>query len=199
MRILFQGDSITDAGSYGKENTELTGYTKYVAESLGAGNDYINRGVGGNRSINILGRFYKDIYEIKPDVMVLLAGINDVCYRYIFNVYTDPGTYYESMKEIILKTRQAFPHVKIILIEPFLFPKKEVAHWRRDLSDIIEKCRELAREYADAFIPMDGIFAKTLLHEDIKNLTDDGVHPKETAQRIMAKCVVDEIKKLYKS
>lgn len=83
MRILFQGDSITDAGSYGKENTELTGYTKYVAESLGAGNDYINRGVGGNRSVNILGRFYKDIYEIKPDVMVLLAGINDVCYRYI--------------------------------------------------------------------------------------------------------------------
>ena len=71
-----------------------------------------------------------------------------------------------------------------------------MAHWRRDLSDIIEKCRELAREYADAFIPMDGIFAKTLLHEDIKNLTDDGVHPKETAQRIMAKCVVDEIKQL---
>lgn len=198
MRILFQGDSITDGGSYGKVGSEITGYAKYVIEMLGKDHEYFNRGVSGNRSVNILGRFYKDILEVKPDFMALLAGVNDVAYRYLQNIYTPPEMYYECMKDIILKTKLSIPGVKILVVEPFLFPVKEVEQWRKDLSLVIEMCRKVSREYADGFVPLDGIFAKALMTENLNDMTDDGIHPKEAAQKIMAKSVADEIKRMLK-
>ena len=86
-RILFQGDSITDCGRnrnefYGMGN----GYANLVKATLGTDRpgeyEFINRGINGNRIIDIYARIRNDIINLKPDVMSLLIGVNDVWHEF---------------------------------------------------------------------------------------------------------------------
>src|SRR3954447_2755189 len=84
--ILFQGDSITD-GNRGRDNALNHifghGYVHLIASRLGA--DYperqlafINRGISGNRVVDLYARWQEDTLNLKPDVLSILVGVNDV-------------------------------------------------------------------------------------------------------------------------
>ena len=82
-RILFQGDSITDAGR--DRNNDInpgTGYPAFVKGRLGVDYpgvyDVINRAVSGDRVVDVYARIKRDIINLKPDVLSILIGINDV-------------------------------------------------------------------------------------------------------------------------
>ena len=83
MKILFQGDSITDCGRSRENNINVgTGYALLVKSALGfeepAAHEFLNRGISGNRIVDVYARIKKDIINLKPDVMSLLIGVNDV-------------------------------------------------------------------------------------------------------------------------
>lgn len=195
MKILFQGDSITDGGRNWLEYNGLTGYNKMVADILGGEHVYVNRGVSGDTAKKLLNRYETEIKPIEPDVMSILIGINDVWRRFDANSYTSPQEYYDNLEQVILRTKADFPKVKIILIEPFLLPAPDKKHWRETLIGIIDACRALAVKYADAFIPMDGLFAKEEMTTPWEELSTDGVHPTEKGNEIIAKYLAEEIKK----
>ena len=198
MRILFQGDSITDAGSYRKKCSEFTGYVKYTAELLGGGNDYFNHGISGNTSADVLARYEKDIKAVEPDVMTLLIGINDVWRAFDSCHYTSPDSYGKSVREILTKTRKDFPNVKIILLEPFLLPAPDKKYWRGNLAEYIEEARAAAVELADGFVPLDGLLAKERMTTAWQELSGDGVHLAEKGQRVVAKYLAEEIRRVAK-
>lgn len=89
-RILFQGDSITDAGR-SRENDEWKGrgYATLVSAKLGFDEpnqyEFFNRGIGGNRSVDLLARIKSDVINLKPDVMSILIGVNDVWHEVDFS------------------------------------------------------------------------------------------------------------------
>ena len=81
--ILFQGDSITDAGRDRANKFGLgKGYPNFVSGHLGAKYpyqfQYINRGISGNRVVDLYARIKMDMINLKPDYMSILIGINDV-------------------------------------------------------------------------------------------------------------------------
>lgn len=193
MKILFQGDSITDACRDRSDYHNLAGYALYTAEILGDGNEYIDLGISGDRSIDILNRYERDIKDIAPDVMTILIGINDVWRRYDSNAYTSPEEYERNLKTILSKVKSDLPETKIIVIEPFLLPASDKRHWRRDLAEVIEAARNVAVEYADGYVPMDGIFAKQRLSCPWQKLSEDGVHPAEEGHKLIAKYLAEEI------
>ena len=83
MRILFQGDSITDCGrSYNDNNNLGRGYPHLVEAELGyrepGQHEFFNRGISGNRIVDVYARIKRDIINLKPDVMSILIGVNDV-------------------------------------------------------------------------------------------------------------------------
>ena len=83
MRILFQGDSITDCGRNRQQLSSLgSGYAMMVKGQMGleypAEHEYINKGVSGNRSVDLYARIKADILNLKPDFMSILLGVNDV-------------------------------------------------------------------------------------------------------------------------
>ena len=83
MKLLFQGDSITDADrSYENDENLGRGYPHLVKASLGMNNpsdhEFINRGISGNRIVDLYARIKKDILNVKPDLMSILIGVNDV-------------------------------------------------------------------------------------------------------------------------
>ena len=86
MRILFFGDSITDAGRNREADFNLNsyglGYVRSVAGALlcEAPDKYeiINRGIGGNRIVDLYSRIKMDCWNLEPDVLNILIGVNDV-------------------------------------------------------------------------------------------------------------------------
>lgn len=83
MKILFQGDSITDAGRNLDDRHNLgNGYANYAAESIKSQYpnrefEFINLGISGNRAENLRDRWTTDAVLINPDVISILIGIND--------------------------------------------------------------------------------------------------------------------------
>ena len=194
MKIVFQGDSITDAGRDRSDAHKLAGYTTYVAEALGNENEYFNFGISGDRSVDVLNRFDAD-FEVcgKPDVFCMLIGINDVWRNHDSNIYTSPEEYYNNVKAILTKVREVNPDCTIVLLEPFLLPAEDKAHWVGEVAAIIAKLRLLAYEFADAYIPYDGIFAKEYAFEDWREYSLDGVHPTDKGNRLMAMYLTAEL------
>ena len=195
MKILFQGDSITDAGRDRADYHNLAGYTTYVADSLGDEHEYINLGISGNTSTMLLDRYESDIKKINPDIMTLLIGINDIWRRHDENTYISPEQYNKNVTEIITRLKNDCPNVKIIILEPFLLPAKERLFWAGELGEIIRECRQVALKYADGYVALDGIFAKKMMETGWEILSADGVHPLDEGNKLIAKHLIDEIKK----
>ena len=90
MKILFQGDSITDCGRDKRNYHDLgPGYPKYAAELIREGYpdidfEFINFGIGGNRTSQLFDRLYTDGIAFQPDVISFFIGINDIWHRHDF-------------------------------------------------------------------------------------------------------------------
>ena len=122
--VLFIGDSITD-GNHGRsmDPNHLMGhgYQEMVAAKLISDNlknmpKFINKGISGNTSGQILSRLDEDCLRYKPDIISLLCGVNDCCYGGEGN--TDEVAL-NNIDTILTKIKEALPDTKIILCEPF--------------------------------------------------------------------------------
>lgn len=195
MRILFNGDSITDAGRDRNDVNSLSGYNRIIAEQLESKNvACFNRGISGDCSSDLLARIERDLTETKPDLVSFLIGVNDTWRRYdSCNRITTPAEYEKNYRAILSITRQF--GAKIIVMEPFLLPVDPAkAIFREDLDFKIDVARSLAREYAEAYVPLDGLFAEAVLHTLPENFSADGVHPSENGNRKIAEWWLQRVK-----
>ncbi|MBR2375531.1 MAG: SGNH/GDSL hydrolase family protein [Clostridia bacterium] len=198
MRILFQGDSITDAGRVRGDIHNLAGYTTMVAEILkkqypNEEFEFINLGIGGNRTLDLVQRYETDFRDIQPDIVSIMIGVNDVWHAFAYpeKYISSEGTY--SNYKYILRRLKADTNAKIVMLEPYLLPEESMKKMKMDLNAVIERCRELAVEFADEYVPLDGIFAKECMKTPWSAFCADGVHPGEKGQAIIAKYCAEAI------
>jgi lysophospholipase L1-like esterase len=191
--VLFQGDSITDCGWDRQDGNSLgNGYPARTAglwENLFPGSTvrFFNRGVSGNRVKDLLLRYEEDFRALQPDLVSILIGINDTWRRYDSNDPTSAEDFEKDYRTLLGKLRQDLPRTRIVIIEPFLLKTNPPKDFREDLDPKIQAVRELAREFADVFIPLDGIFARYVV-EGWKeaDISPDGVHPSPAGHGIIA-------------
>jgi lysophospholipase L1-like esterase len=192
--VLFQGDSVTDAGrDYTDPGSLGPGYASKIAQIYSAlfpgnGVTFINRGVSGNRSRDLLTRYDKDFKEVCPDFISILIGINDTWRRFDRDDPTTSQQFEANYRELLTRCKTDLPQAKIMLIEPFVLPTlPDRAAWRVDLDPKIHVVRELASEFADYYLPLDGIFASLAVRQyTCAEITEDGVHPTQTGHGIIA-------------
>lgn len=195
MRILFQGDSITDAGRDYSDYHELgQGYPKYAAELIRDRFDdpkngtieFINLGISGNRTRDLRGRWQKDCIDLQPDIVSIMIGINDTWRAFDSNDPT-PVEAFEDNYRYLLSEIKAHTNAKILLLEPYVLPDVPAKDaWRADLDPKIQAVRRLAREFADAYIPTDGLLAAACVQQEPSHWSGDGVHPNENGSRFIA-------------
>ena len=118
--ILFQGDSITDAGrsrqSIGPNNPDGLGYgyPKIISDHLWAGYpdhhlQIYNRGVSGDRIRDMAQRWQNDSLRLHPDIISILIGVNDT-WNYLFmGMGSDPQDYQKVYRKLLVDTRQSLP------------------------------------------------------------------------------------------
>lgn len=201
MRVLFQGDSVTDCGRSREDLTDLgPGYPRFAAALLrerrpGQDWEFLNRGVGGNRTDHLLARWQEDCIALQPDILSILIGINDTWRAFDSN---DPTTteQFEANYRRLLEDVRRNTRAKILLLEPFVLhdtPDKDA--WRPDLDPKIGVVRRLAREYAAAYVPLDGLFAAACVEREPSYWAGDGVHPTEAGARLIAAAYADAVEK----
>ncbi|MNZ47536.1 GDSL-like Lipase/Acylhydrolase [compost metagenome] len=190
--VLFQGDSITDWGRNREDGASLgVGYSLMVASRVGhlypeKNITFLNRGIGGNRTIDLQKRWDKDCLELKPNVLSIMIGINDTWRRFDNNENT-PVEQYEARYRDLLQRATDKLDVKLVMMEPFVLPVPEDRKlWRADLDPKIHVVRELAREFGAVLVPLDGLFAEASTKADPAFWALDGVHPSPAGHGLIA-------------
>ena len=124
MNILFQGDSITDAGRSRVIDCNLgNGYVGEISRILklsGINYNIRNRGIGGNRSIDIYARWIEDTLCLDYDVLSILCGINDVGFQLRAGIGIDNEKYEYIYDRMIYEALKKNPNTKIVLMTSFV-------------------------------------------------------------------------------
>jgi lysophospholipase L1-like esterase len=194
MRILFQGDSITDAGRDFRNYYNMgNGYPKYASALIretfpDANIEFINLGISGNRTDQLFDRLYPDAIAFEPDVVSILIGINDIWHRHGANRIETTDEQVATNYRAILTRLKKQTNAKIIMLSPFLLDNEEKEAWRVELESILPIIRSLADEFADAYIPLDELFAQALKTQpEPKFYSADGVHPNANGAEFIGK------------
>ncbi len=198
-RILFQGDSITDAGRNREALPESNagygaGYPGLVAarifgDHLGNGYNIINRGISGNRVVDLYARWKKDCLNLEPDVLSILIGVNDTWHEKAeIRNGVDVERYaviYDMLLEWTVKT---LPQIKLVLMEPFVLETGAVsADWLPEIAARGAVVKELAEKYNAVFIPCQQIVNDAAAKAGTADLIlRDGVHPSLMGHQVLA-------------
>lgn len=204
MKILFQGDSITDAGrNYSDYHNMGSGYPKYAASLIASRHpdtdfEFINLGVSGDQTSDLQKRWKEDCTDLSPDFVSILIGVNDTWHRANERNWKTSEEYEESYRYILTETKKK-TNAKIMILEQFLLPYADKDFFRIDLDPKIQITRKLAREFADVFVPLDGIFASHCIGVNPTSWADDGVHPTDAGASLIAEYYADAFDSIFKS
>jgi acyl-CoA thioesterase-1 len=191
-RILFTGDSITDAGRVREDAQHLGfGYAAFTAAHLQARLaspqlKIFNRGLGGDRMCDLLKRIEPDLLALQPTVVSILIGINDTWRCYDSKDPTEAKAFERDYRALLEKIAQ---HLKarVVLLEPFLLHVPEDRYaWREDLNPKIDTVRKLAVEFGAELLPLDGLFAQAATQAPAAYWAADGVHPSAAGHALIA-------------
>lgn len=204
IKLLFQGDSITDAGRDRSDYHNLgKGYPKYAAECLKKAYpdvefEFIDLGIGGNQTKDLVARLDNDFIDIQPDVVSILIGVNDTWHHAKDRSWI-PNEVFEERYRTVLDAIRTRTNAKIMMMEPFLIPVEDKKFFREDLDFKIDVIRELALEYADVYLPTDGLLWSAFIGDDPLSYSDDGIHLNEKGAEFVGKKYFEYIRPIIDS
>lgn len=211
LTFLFQGDSITD-GNRSRNNdwnhVMGHGYAYLIACRLWF--DYIdkdlmffNRGVSGNKVEDLAARWQQDSLDLKPDILSVLIGVNDV-ERIIANEYSIKK-WKETYIKLLDRTKENLPDTQIILCEPFILPSNDMARidWTKEkaesyqnvISEMQEIVKELAKAYDAVYVELQKAFNKACEKAPAIYWIWDGIHPMPAGHELIARLWIKELSK----
>ena len=132
---------------------------------------------------------------MQPDIVSILIGINDV-WHHAANRDWIPDAVFEERYRTVLDALKKDTNAKIMIMEPFLIPAEDKLFFRVDLAPKIEIVRKLAREYADVYLPTDGLLQSAFVGDDPLSYAADGVHPTEKGADFIGRLYAEYISKL---
>lgn len=224
IRILFQGDSITDGNRYKEPakrwdlnhqigHTYVYPIVSYLGRLHPGKYFFINRGISGDSAEKAIDRWQTDTLDEHPDILSTLFGINGNANRdgvFPEGVEANLERFEKSYREILRLAREQNPDLKLILIEPFFLPVgRYIEHYNdfmpafRRKQKIVER---IANDFGGIFIPTQKRLEKLVVdcrEELIANGCDtdpnaywlwDGVHPTENFHGYLAEWWLDAAK-----
>lgn len=201
--ILFQGDSITDAGRSRDKDKMGTpsnqpglgnGYAWLAAAELlvdrpDDGLKIFNRGISGHKVFQLAERWKGDCLDLKPNVLSILIGVNDIWHS------LDPklgykGTvevYEQDFRALLERTKQALPNVKLVICEPFVLRCGAVNDkWFPEFDQYRAASKRVAETQRATFVPFQTMFDEAIKYAPPEHWAGDGVHPSPAGASLMA-------------
>lgn len=196
MTILFQGDSITDcgridSGGHGYEKNEVgPGYpgllkSRIACDYPAADIRFINRGISGNRIVDLYARWRVDCINLEPDILSILIGVNDSWHENYGNGVEAPRAE-RIYREILSWTRETLPSCRFVLLEPFTAPFGAGAELAADVALRSAYTRKLAQEFGATLIPCQDLFNEAFKRGKPEHWSVDGVHLTPAGHQLIA-------------
>lgn len=200
-RILFQGDSITDCGRDRNVFSHVgRGYPNLVRASLGFDHpgeyEFINRGISGNRIVDLYARIKADVWNLQPDVLSILVGVNDVWHEINYGNGVELERFDKIYRMMLDDTLNALPSVKIILCEPFVLDGSATTEKYEDFLQVkmyAKAVKQIAEDYNLPFVSLQETLEEAARRTAPEYVLADGVHPAIGG----AKLIADEWLKVF--
>ena len=205
--VLFQGDSITDCGrdrTIAVANAPQalgTGYPLLLTgmlRELHPDDDFgvFNRGVSGNIVPDLESRWQGDTLDLKPAILSILIGVNDVWHTIGTRPANDVVTTYETgYRALLERTRTALPGVRIVVLEPFVLRTGAVTDaWFPEFDALRAACRRVADRAQATFVPLHAMFQRRAAETGPAYWAADGVHPTAAGHQAIARAWIDTVK-----
>lgn len=198
MKILFLGDSITEAGRDRMSDSDLgSGFVHIFAGKLkllypDTEFAFFNRGVSGYTMHRVLEDVDRNLV-CKPDIVVLLAGVNDVICRFSEGVEISPEAFEESFRAIVQKVKES--GAKLVVLQPFVLNVPDKARYRRFFDKFLERMQKVVEDEEVDFIPLDAYFNGLCVSISPYDYAADGIHPTHRASRLIADNLIKTIRK----
>ena len=199
-RILFQGDSITDCGRNRNDFFCLgNGYPNLVKASLGLDNpteyEFVNRGISGNRIVDLYARIKVDFINLKPDYASIYIGVNDTWHEISCKNGVETDKFEKIYTMLIDEVLAACPGIKLIIIAPFVLEgvatcnteeiPDRLERFKKDVAEKAAVAKKMAEKYGFPLIELQPAFDKACLKAPAEYWTADGVHPTSCGHEII--------------
>lgn len=197
--ILFQGDSITDAGrdraKAGVPNEQPglgTGYAwlagaELVVDHPKANYSVYNRGISGHKVFQLAERWEKDCLDLKPNLLSILIGVNDIWHTLGGNYKGTVEIYERDYRALLARTLKALPKVKLVICEPFVLRCGAVNDkWFPEFDQYRAASRRVAETFKATFVPFQAMFDDAIKLAPPAHWAGDGVHPSSAGASLMA-------------
>jgi len=197
--VLFQGDSITDAGR--EKEKELPN----VARSFGFGYALLtasallnelpekeltiyNRGISGNKVFQLADRWQKDCLDLKTDILSILIGVNDYWHTRDGKYDGTVEVYENDFRALLKRTKENLPGIKLVICEPFYVLKTSAVNesWVEPMKQYQASAKKIADEFSAIWVPFQKVFDEAIKHAPATYWTGDGVHPAMPGAQLMA-------------
>ena len=205
--ILFQGDSITDAGrkkdSLGPNDLVALGdgYAGMIAaQLLGAHPEKslqcYNRGISGHKVPDLDARWQGDTIDLKPAVLSILIGVNDMWHMRAGKYDGTVAIYDSGLNALLKRTRDALPETKLVICEPFVLRCGAIDDtWFPEFDERRAVAKAAAKAAGALFVPFQTMFDEALSTSTPADYwAKDGVHPTMAGHALMAKTWLDVTK-----
>ena len=202
-KVIFLGDSITEAGESKEGEGTYKGFITSLKENVGQEMELINKGISGNKVPDLLLRYKNDVLDLKPNIVFIYIGINDVWHKYDWGYGTDIDIYENGLRKIIAEIKAT--GAKIILCTPTVigenngefklinkFKYIETANiMNNDLDAFSDVVRDLSYEFNTELIDLRKKFKDYIYENNNENLskgilTYDGVHLNNVGNKLIA-------------
>ena len=201
IKILFQGDSITDANRDKRNYHDLgSGYPKYASELIAKAFpdvefEFINFGISGNRTSQLFDRLHSDCISFQPDIVSIMIGVNDIWHRFNVEMILTTDEQIELNYKCILERIKNETNAQILLLQPFTEGNR-MSHLRAGVEKTKIIVNNLAEKYADAYVKTDDVMHADENYGKPDHFTGDGVHPNATGAEFIAKLYFDAVSPL---
>ena len=203
LRLLFQGDSLTDGGrnkDVQVPNSGLGGgFVGLIASRILCENPNVeiyNRGVNGNRIIDMYARWIEDALNIPFNVISVLNGINDIGFDIRQNRGADAQKYEFVFDRILYETKERHPYADIILCEPFLIKRvyeklndiyENWERWNAAIEERGEIVRKLSKQYGALFVEFRPAIDNALKIAPAEHWSVDCIHMTHAGNELLAR------------
>lgn len=195
--VVFAGDSVTDAGKTGSFMALGNGFVYYVNNMINAfypeiTPKFINAGISGDTSTDLLNRFDKDVISQNPNYVFILIGANDIWRQFDRPCYpeqaVDLPTHISNLEEMFKKVLSigATP----VLMPTYYIESNDSDQMKRTTLLYAQAQKELAKKYGVAVVDVQKEFDEYLTQRYSASLTWDRVHPGPVGALLIAKPIL---------
>jgi lysophospholipase L1-like esterase len=197
--FLFQGDSITD----GNRSRDLDwnhvlghGYAYLIAARLWyqfppKRFQFYNRGISGNQVTDLVRRWQPDTLSLRPDLVSILIGVNDVLNAVNGNTDSTVSGFEKNYRALLQETKQQLPGTELVICEPFILPVGRVKEKWKDFKEEItgrqEVAKQLSVEFKTLYVPLQDRFNQAVeKYPPDSYWLWDGIHPMPNGHELIA-------------